>query len=327
MLVVGLAAWLAASACSGRSLNPTANACSGDADCATGEVCDLSEGPPRRPAILLPCPNADCSMGQACPADFVCAATPNPNPRVACGSLSCVQSCLATGCAMDEVCGASQICELVSCDAIDAPPCPTHWRCDPEATVDQSPSIAGSELPDAPDPARAIGHGCVRLRCDEPDGYVCASRFECAFERALDSSGCAPKPCSESGSCADEARFICAATSSVPPPALPDAFGCVPRHCTQGYECRLDVFLGWREESANVLTCEPSAPDANSYGCASQTCKDVPEWCEPERAVCDPSDPGANLFGCRTTETSGGSGGTLPDVPLGQCVRASSPDP
>src|SRR6185503_20540150 len=96
---------------------------------------------------------------------------------------------------------------------------------------------------------------------------------------------------------------------TLPAPAVPDAFGCVPRHCTQGYECLLEVYLGWNGVIVNAFSCDPSAPDANSYGCALRSCEDVPEWCEPSRAVCDPADPTANLLGCRATE-SGGTGGT-----------------
>jgi hypothetical protein len=333
-LAVAVVSWFAASACSGRSVASNAGTCSNDTDCNAGEVCDFSGGPPRRPALLTPCPYLDCSQGEACPPDFACAPTPNVGSRTTCGSMSCLESCLATGCPQGDVCGANEQCELVPCDSENAPPCPDHWRCDPEASAEQTVSIAGSEIPDAPDPARAISRGCIRSRCDETDGYACRNIFECAPALAQESSGCVPLPCSETGRCADDTR-VCAATSPVPPPALPDEFGCVPRHCTQGYECRLDIFLEWGGEFVNVLACDPSDPNATSYGCAPQTCEDEPDWCEPGVTVCEPDDPAANTFGCRKIDANGGTGGASVgqggsagastggsgDVPAGVCRR------
>jgi hypothetical protein len=222
--------------------------------------------------------------------------------------LSCIESCAVAGCQPDEVCRDDGVCELVACDTADAAPCPEHWRCDPKWSGAESATITSSDVADAPDPGRAIRRGCVRSRCDEPDGYVCRNVFECDPANATESTGCIPAPCNETGHCSDDDTQVCAATSTSPEPAPPDDFGCVPKHCEQGHVCRYDVTIGWDAGIANTLTCDPAAPDADSYGCAPVTCKSEPTWCEPTSYVCDPSHPQANLLGCVHVNHTGGGG-------------------
>lgn len=275
--------------------------CSVDTDCPSGQSCaPIGVGP--TPAIVAPppqCPYQACDATSACGAGWVCApleqappGTIPPSPLPVCNPTVCLPPCQETGCQPDERCRDDGICELARCDAADAAACPERFRCDPDAAMTEPRSVAGSTVPDVPDVARAIARGCVRLRCDEPNGYVCRNAWRCAPATADDASGCEPIPCTESGRCSDDTSYICEPQSSKGRGQGMDPQGCVRRNCEEGLTCTYQ--LG----GTNIGYCDFDGPLADANGCAVRHCTEVGGLCAGTR-VCDPSSALADARGCR----------------------------
>jgi hypothetical protein len=218
-----------------------------------------------------------------------------------CPATVCGDPCTASTCKPDEVCRPSGACELARCDESGAPACAEHWRCDPAAAAaEPTEAIAGAV--DTDDPERAVARGCVRAQCDELDGFACREDWECAPARSLEGTGCAAIPCEELGHCSSDA-YICAPTGSGPRPqetgltigaSSGDPFGCVLRNCEEGRACPFD--WGGRD----LGYCNPSAPDADQYGCSVYNCLEDPSLC-PTEYRCAPTDPQASRIGCALT--------------------------
>jgi hypothetical protein len=264
---------------------------------------------PARLPIPMPCgmqqvcaTTADCSDGLAC-VPFAQLGFP---PQQSCAERVCASPCTNSTCRADEVCRPSGACELARCDEPGAPACADHWRCDPAAAVTEASSvISGAEETD--DSVRAVSRGCVRVRCDEAGGFECRTDWECAPARSLEGTGCAAIPCAELGHCSSDVTYICAPTGSGPRPrvsdliglAVEDAFGCVLRNCEEGRACHFDY------RGQELGYCNPSATDADAFGCSVHTCLEDSSLCAPGYR-CAPTDMNADSAGCTLDCASGG---------------------
>jgi hypothetical protein len=307
-----LAAGLWVAGC-GNSADPDPHAdgqaCSTDANCGDGERCELDV----YPRIMAVCRYAPCGTEGECPDGLACIPPP-PNSQTpgwgGCKPLVCAPGCADTGCPAGLFCRASGLCDLRKCDEPGAAACPEHWRCDPPAaTTEPSEYQGGSVIEDTLESRDSIARGCVRLRCDEPDGYACKEFWECAPGETQGGSGCVPIPCRESGHCEYE-DFICEPTSMAPRRPGTDSFGCVFRNCEEGQQCLPPILSEpW------VVYCDPSAANADDNGCALRTCAEGNPC--GEGYVCEPDSPEALRTGC--VPGPSGSGGSMA-IGGGRCV-------
>jgi hypothetical protein len=291
-----------------------ARSCGADSDCAEGERCDFPAASDMYPRIMAVCAYAPCGASGECPEDLACMTRP-PGSQTpgwgGCPVLVCAPRCTADSCPSGEVCRASGVCEIPQCDEPGIEACPEHFRCDPAAAKAEPSLESGSVIEDTLDGRNSIRRGCVRMRCDETNGYACREFWECAPGETAGGSGCVPTPCQESGHCEND-HYICEPTSSAPRSPGTDHYGCVFRNCEEGNEC-----IAPTRSDPSVAYCDPSAPNADVQGCALRTCVEG-NTCV-EGFVCDPDSPQAGRTGCvpgpdlegssGTSGTSGGAGG------------------
>jgi hypothetical protein len=292
---------VAAYGCAGTSTPQAGKPCMTNADCSATEQCRVNDRAGTHPA-KLPLPNPctalpacattdDCSDGLTC----LPSTTLGFESSQGCPAKVCAAPCTASTCKADEVCRSSGACELAPCDEPGAPVCAEHWRCDPSASVTEPTGVvAGAAETDVP--VRAVARGCVRARCDEPDGFECREDWECAPPRSLEGTGCAAIPCVVLGHCSSDVAYICAPTGSGPRPDSDlsggeDVFGCVLRNCEEGRACTFD----YRGQALGY--CNPSAPDADQFGCSVHTCLEVSNLCAPG-SRCATADKNADRVGC-----------------------------
>ena len=155
-----------------------------------------------------------------------------------------------------------------------------------------SPITRAPGATETDDPTRAAARGCVRTRCDETDGYVCLTDWECAPDRAADDSGCAGIPCERLGHCSSDQFYVCDPTSSAPRPDTKDPFGCVPRNCEEGYPCT------YTYNGENFAYCDAGSPEADIYGCSIHDCATMPSACASGSFRCEPGASNADRLGC-----------------------------
>ena len=159
------------------------------------------------------------------------------------------------------------------------------------ATVSDDPSTL----------SHTLAAGCVRQRCDEPGGYTCEPRYDCAPSETENPAGCVPAPCTETGLCADDVNFTCPAPGAASDPPG-DEFGCVLKRCgDEGYVCgaRFESLTGYVNASLPQI-CDDSNPNADHDGCVAPAC-DAPGGGCPDGFICDPtSDAEKTSTGCRS---------------------------
>ena len=189
-------------------------------------------------------------------------------------------------------------CVVPRCDEPQGPVCPTHFRCDPAATLDEPTTSTGSSVFDnfLSQGISAIDSGCVRKRCDEVDGYVCQENWACTPGSKVNGSGCEPVPCTESGKCSDDAVYICTPTSAGPRVSAIDPQGCVPRNCEEGATCSYLVADPAGSGFINISYCDPNGLSVSLSGCAMRPC-DAATPCA--FGLCDPGAATADELGCR----------------------------
>jgi hypothetical protein len=299
--VLLLAVGLSAVAC-GNSVSPEdGRPCRSEADCGDGERCDLGA----YTRIIAVCSYAACGSQGECPEGLACMAPPAGSQTPGwggCPPLVCAPRCTEASCPTGQVCRESGICEVALCNEPGVEACPSHWRCDPPAASSEPSAYeSGSVIEDTLDARNSITRGCVRLRCDETDGYACKEFWECAPSEIEGGSGCVPIPCGESGHCEND-DFICEPTSATQRPAGADFFGCAFRNCEEGNECLVPP-----NSEPWVAYCDPSASNADDMGCALRTCAEG-NTCV-EGYVCDPESPDAGRTGCVPGPGNGSGGG------------------
>jgi hypothetical protein len=284
-----------AASCAGRSVEPKPVACATDDDCGSGLTCVK---PVNEPIIgLAPCAgrlecfsDASCAAGEACVPSWQEAPDSYYCPPNVCGA-----PCSTTGCPEGSSCGDSGACVALPC-LDETLECPDHWRCDPEAAALEPPgSPVGPMTADPPNVELVHARGCVRLRCNEADGYQCAELFIC--DRAEPSNlGCKPAPCEEWGRCVDDTFYICQDQSQhLSSDNPPDPWGCVVRGCDEG-GAPCEWFAA---DGTNVGFCDYSAPRADPVrGCAAPTCEKDGD-CYSRELTCDPTHESADKDGCR----------------------------
>jgi len=267
-------------------------ACDSDADCGSHERCDLS----MYPRIAAMCSFAPCGSNGECPADRACQPPP-PGSQTpgwgGCPELVCGPRCTPTGCPLDQVCRESGLCGYRQCDE-PGQTCPVHYRCESTGelgvSVEEwfvSPSLSG----------------CVLVRCDEPDGYVCPDGWGCAPAETTETTGCVPLPCGETGHCERE-NHICEPTSTAQRAGPPDLFGCVPKNCEEGLACTAPT------PDLDAAYCDPSAPNADANGCVIRSCAEG-TTCS-EGFVCVPNSPNGDRIGCIAESAASGAGRCVP---------------
>jgi len=296
-LLLGVAALVA---CGNGSDLSEATPCASDTDCLATQTCLSMESPGERPTVVAGCGYVACASTADCDEGKVCGSVRDWS-GAGCSTPVCVLPCTAATCLRDEACRASGICELTRCDEPGAPACAEHWRCEPAmAAAEPVVYIRGADESYAPDMARA--RGCVRVRCDEAGGYVCNQGWICDPVHAMEASGCAPRPCAESGHCMDDKEYICMPTSTAKRPPARELTGCAQRNCEEGHACTYD------HDGMNLAYCDAASPLADAFGCRLHGCDELPNLCS-EGYRCDPEDPAATDIGC-VLVTGGGGGAT-----------------
>lgn len=259
-----------------------------------------------RACIVVPpeCPIYDdstfpCDEPSDCPSGLVCEDLELTSrwSNLCRNSLVCWPECDCVG---GDLCQPDGTCRPPRCDEPDAPACPEHFRCDPEAQSN-SPVASNSVVRDDEHLRHTFAAGCVRKRCDEPDGYACGPTYRCAPDETSDGSGCLPAPCAETGAC--PGNSVCTPVGEHPRTG-PDQFGCYSGNCDDpGYGCARgnDHFPGDVASQSHefVRICDFSHPLADRAGCVAASCTDPSIPC-PEGMVCDPESPTfTSSSGCR----------------------------
>jgi hypothetical protein len=163
-------------------------------------------------------------------------------------------------------------------------------------------ALSGSSVADPEGSERQAQIGCVRKKCDEPDGFVCRETWKCDPANApTEGSGCVPLSCSETGKCGDDNYSICVPENDGPRPVGTDLHGCVVRNCGEGYQCQQI------KDSTNYAYCALDSPEANVWGCVVRNCEELPELCGDDR-VCDRASTVKDVYGCRALDC-GDAGG------------------
>jgi hypothetical protein len=290
-------------ACSGSSTRGETDLGSGT-DCVVLPVCQV-EGVAE---------TGTCVETADCPAGMICD-DPDLTSRITtgCGGSVCLNACECWG---DDVCNDAGQCRPPRCDEPDAPPCPAHFRCDPDAVPDDIAEIAdGSSVADNTKLEHLHVAGCVRKRCDEPDGFVCRALYRCELSEDTQKRRCTPIPCAESGQCLSE-QYTCA--PGIHPRFGMDQFGCALKNCDDpDYVC---TSPGEALESGGFARierrCDFESPLADPFGCAPIPC-DTPGYGCLDGLVCDPT----------STEPVASNGCRMPHCPAEACPSGRHCDP
>jgi hypothetical protein len=186
-------------------------------------------------------------------------------------------------------------CTRIRCDESGGFTCKDGWVCDPAGATDPSGCVA---LP------------CAEAgRCSDDTRYICAPTSSASRPVGSDAHGCVLRNCEEGFECQ---RFL--GDTNVAycnfKGLLVDAFGCASRRCDEpGSTC-----------GTNQI-CEPGAEFADVRGCRPSNCED---GLSCGSLTCDPSSPNADSWGCVAPAGAGGSTGGSGGSASGQAGKGAA---